>query len=59
MESINIIIKGDLMDLYKSIIDQSYKITKEYIYIEHKDNFNIGHSKCFTVFQLCSVFYIN
>lgn len=47
--------KGDLMDLYKSIIDQSYKITKEYIYIEHKDNFNIGHNKCFTVFQLCSV----
>ena len=38
------IIKGNLMDLYKSVIDQSYKITKEYIYVEHKDNLNIGHS---------------
>ena len=38
------IIKGNLMDLYKSVIDQSYKITKENIYVEHKDNLNIGHS---------------
>lgn len=38
------IIKGNLKDLYKSIINQSYKITKEYIYVERKDNLNIGHS---------------